>query len=356
MPPHRQESLAGVPGKLAHQPLSRRAFVRMGLGAAAGTPLATWLLGCNQPDSHPTRRLATVTETPVSVPPTPEDRPITIAITGDLMLGRSVTPQMLATGDGFPFTHTADYLRSFDLTIGNLECVVSTIGSPIPGKQFTFEANPVGFERLQNSGFDIVSVANNHSGDYGEQALMDMLDHLPRYGMTPLGGGADLAVAHSPVIKTVNTTTVGFLAYCEIGPNTFAATATTPGHAWLDPTLMRADIAALRSRVDFIIVFTHWGIEYQTLPDVDQQSMARIAIDAGADLVVGAHPHVRQPAVLYRGKPIIYSLGNFVFDEMPGYEESRGNVLELTLQGSLLLAWKQRGAVIDGSGQPSWEA
>jgi poly-gamma-glutamate synthesis protein (capsule biosynthesis protein) len=314
------------------------------------------LAGCNQPESHEASRPASAAATAASEAPSPkpDSRPIRIAITGDLMLGRSLSPQMLASRDGFPFAYTGDYLRSFDLTVGNLECVVSTLGSPIPGKQFTFEANPVGFERLQNAGFDVVSVANNHSGDYGQQAFMDMLDHLPAHGIVSLGGGADLAAAHAPIIQKVRTTTVGFLAYCEIEPFSFAATATAPGHAWLDPTLMRADISALRPRVDYIIVFTHWGIEYQTLPDVDQQAMAHLAIDAGADLVVGAHPHVRQTVELYRGKPIIYSLGNFVFDEMPGYEESRGNVLELTLQGTQLLGWKQRGAVIASSGQPSW--
>jgi Bacterial capsule synthesis protein PGA_cap len=353
----RNESLPDQHGERHPEDLSRRALMRMGFRAAAGAPLAVWLAACNQPPGKAARQLPTetVTTAPMVHSSRPDSRPITIAITGDLMLARSLTPQMLATQGGFPFAQTGDYLRSFDLTVGNLECVVSTLGLPIPGKQFTFEASPIGFERLQNAGFDVVSVANNHSGDYGQLAFIDMVYHLPGHGITPLGGGADLALAHAPVIRTVHTTTVGFLAYCEIAPNSFAATATTPGHAWLDPTLMRADIAALRSRVDFIIVFTHWGIEYQTLADADQQAMAHLAIDAGADLVVGAHPHVRQPSELYLGKPIIYSLGNFVFDEMPGYEESRGNVLELTLQGTHLLDWKLRGALIDGSGQPSWD-
>ena len=91
------------------------------------------------------------------------------------------------------------------------------------------------------------------------------------------------------------------------------------------------------------------------MEDGDQQAMAHAAIDAGADFVVGAHPHVRQPSEIYRGKPVVYSLGNFVFDEMPGYEESHGNVLELTLQGSQLLNWKLRGSVIGNYGQPSWD-
>ncbi len=353
---HRADRQQQIPpaGTLRMSRTSRRTLVRAGLGLAAGVPLAAWLAACGE-DNPAARVIPTATATQPAPTATPDTRPITIVITGDVMLARSVNTQMRATNDRFPFNNTADYLRGFDLTVGNLECVVSTLGSPIPGKDFTFEANPIGFGRLQAAGFDVMSVANNHSGDYGKDAFMDMLNHLPNYGITTLGGGANLAAAHTPVIKTVRTTTVGFLAYCEIGPDTFAATSTTPGHAWLDPTLMRADIQALRPKVDYIIVFTHWGIEYVTVEDGDQQAMAHAAIDAGADFVVGAHPHVRQPSEIYRGKPVVYSLGNFVFDEMPGYEESHGNVLELTLQGSQLLNWKLRGSVIGNYGQPSWD-
>jgi poly-gamma-glutamate synthesis protein (capsule biosynthesis protein) len=269
------------------------------------------------------------------------------------MLARSITQQVLATSDRFPFNNTADYLKGFDLTVGNLECVVSTLGSAIPGKQYTFEANPRGFDRLVAAGFDIVSLANNHSGDYGKTAFGDMLAKLPTFGITPLGGGANLTAAHTPVVKTVHSTTVGFLAYCEIQPNGFAATATTPGHAWLDPTLMQADIKALRPKVDFLIVFTHWGIEYQTVETSHQQGLAHLAVDTGADFVIGAHPHVIQPSETYHGKPIVYSLGNFVFDEMWG-TAALGNVLALTVQGGKLLDWKLRGARIGAYGQPAW--
>ena len=334
---------------------SRRAFLRRGVGMAASVSLASWLAACGSAAGHQAQREPTASATRAIPTATPDLRPITIAITGDVMLARSLTIQMIASTDRFPFNYTADYLRSFDLTVGNLECVVSTLGSPIPGKEYTFEANPIGFRRLQDAGFDIMSVANNHSGDFGASAFMDMLTHLPRYGIVPLGGGSNLAAAHTPVIKTLHSTTVGFLAYCQIEPASFAATATTPGHAWLDPDLVRADITALRPLVDYIVVFTHWGIEYQVLEDGDQQAMAHLAIDSGADFVIGAHPHVRQPSELYRGKPIVYSLGNFVFDEMPGYEESHANVLELTVQGSTLLDWKLRGLVIADTGQPSWD-
>jgi poly-gamma-glutamate synthesis protein (capsule biosynthesis protein) len=342
------------PGTFDGTGVTRRALLtkagRAGLGVAAGVPLAGWLAGCStQTGALSTPAPTTSTEATA----TPDTHPITIAITGDIMLGRSVNDQILATHDRFPFNNTADYLRGFDLTVGNLECVVSTLGKPEP-KEFTFEANPAGFRRLVDAGFDIVSLANNHSGDYGKDAFTDMLRHLPEYEITPLGAGTNLATAHQPVIRTLRTTTVAFLAYCQIGPENFQATATTPGHAWLDPDLMRADIARVRHQADFVVVFTHWGIEYQPVESDQQQAMARLAIDAGADFVVGAHPHVIQPSEMYRGKPIVYSLGNFVFDLMNSEDVRHGNVLALTIQGSRLLDWQLRTARIGDFGQPAW--
>ena len=335
---------------------SRRAFVggaaRMGAALAATGPVASLLAACGAPAGSQLR--ATPTTAPTIAPTaTPDTRPITVAITGDIMLGRSVGARILSTSDHYPFNGVADWLSGFDLTIGNLECVVSTLGSPQP-KQYTFEAPPLGFERVAAAGYDIVSVANNHSGDYGKAAFVDMLQHLPGHGLTPVGGGMNLAQAHTPVIRTLRSTTIGLLAYCGIEPPSFAATVSTPGHAWLDATLMASDIRALRPRVDFLLVFTHWGIEYHTVESIDQEAMARAAIDAGADLVVGAHPHVIQPSGAYRGKPIVYSLGNFVFDEMYGEVERRGNALALTIQGGKLLDWSLRESRIGDYGAPVW--
>ena len=353
MPESHGTSTASSGQQLA-QP-TRRELLRAGLGLAASAPLAGLLAACGDASTRAAAPTATsmATAQPTA---TPDTRPITIAITGDVMLSRAVNTQILATGDRFPFNYTADYLRAFDLTVGNLECVVSKLGQPVPGKEFTFPVDPAAFDRLVAAGFDVMSVANNHSGDMGKVAFADMLQHLPSYGITPLGGGMNLTQAHTGVVKTVRTTTVGFLAYCEIEPQDFAATASTPGHAWLDASLMQADIERLRPQVDYLIVFTHWGIEYVLQENGEQIAMAHAAIDAGADFVVGAHPHVRQPSESYKGKPIVYSLGNFVFDEMPGVEESQGSVLSLTLQGSKLLGWKLRTSRIVGAyGQPQWE-
>ncbi|HLZ21658.1 MAG TPA: CapA family protein [Ktedonobacterales bacterium] len=355
--PHTQPDAAGgIPPTVR---TTRRQLLRTvgmaGAGTAAGLALGQWLSACGD-SSAPHSALSappTPTATEQTLPTaTPDTRPATLAITGDIMLARSVDTKLLASYDRFPFNYTADYLRGFDLTVGNLECVVSSLGTPQP-KEFTFEANPRAFARLSLAGYDIVSVANNHSGDYGKTAFMDMLGHLAQIGIAPLGGGANLVAAHQPIIRTIRTTSIGFLAYCEIGPLDFAATSNTSGHAWLDPALMRADIQTLRPHVDFIIIFTHWGIEYQPQETSHQQSLARMAIEAGADLVVGAHPHIIQPYEVYNGKLIVYSLGNFVFDEMYG-QEALGNVLTLTIQNSHLVAWKLREARIGAYGQPAW--
>ncbi len=337
-------------------PITRRELLRRGgrLGAAAlaAGPAVSFLSACDLSRTGVPRASLTATSTPDPTA-TPDTRPVTIAITGDVMLARSVNQRILQTSDRFPFNDVADALSSFDLTVGNLECVVSRLGSPQP-KQYTFEADPQGFSRLASAGYSIMSVANNHSGDFGKTAFMDMLDHLPQHGITPLGGGANLTAAHQPVIRTIRTTTLGFLAYCQIEPYSFAATDTSPGHAWLDPARMTADIRATRPLVDFLIVFTHWGIEYHPLESSEQEAMARIAIDAGADFVVGAHPHVIQPSSSYRGKPIVYSLGNFVFDEMWSEDVRRGNVLALTVQGAKLVNWSLRQSRIGAYGAPSW--
>ena len=340
--------------------LSRRAALRAGLGGLGGLGLASLagaglLAGCGPEDIAPSgQALPTPTTPPTATPsPTPDTRPVSIVITGDIMLARSVGARISASGGLFPFAGTAEALKSFDLRIGNLECVVSTLGSPQP-KTYTFEAPLRAYDRLSAAGYQIVSVANNHSGDYGKAAFSDMLARLPTHGITPVGGGANRVQAHTPVIRRIRSTTIGILAYCEIGPANFAAGETTPGHAWLEPTAMRQDIATLRPQVDFLVVFTHWGVEYVLQENAHQQLLARLAIDAGSDLVVGAHPHVIQPYEIYRGKPIIYSLGNFVFDEMPGVT-ALGNVLTFTVQGSRLLDWKLRGTRIEfATGAPVW--
>ena len=327
------------------------------LGATCGVVLG--LAGCgdnNVSVPHTTSRRATIApaRTPGLSPTSVPDTPVTLAFTGDVMFGRTVNSHMLTTAshDPYPFSYTADFLRTFDLTLGNLECVISKLGTPLP-KLYTFRGDPRAYDRLLNAGFDLVSVANNHSGDYGKAAFLDEYLTLPLHGITPIGGGQNIQQAHTPVFKTVRGTTLAFLAYDEIEPYSFAATTTTPGHAWLDEVKLRQDIAKARESADFVSVFVHWGIEYLTSLAAHQRFLAHVAIEAGADLVVGAHPHVIEPNEFYKGKLIVYSLGNFVFDNMYDEVVRRGNILTLTVQKNQLLSWKLVPTRIGAWGEPS---
>ncbi len=329
---------------------------------AAGAVALLGLAGCQAEDvpanakpqsTSASTTIATGNASHASHTPVPE-RPITLAFTGDVMFGRTVNSHMLASAlnDPYPFTYTADFLRSFDLTIGNLECVISKLGAPVP-KSYNFRGDARAYDRLLAAGFDLVSVANNHSGDYGKAAFLDELLTLPTRGLTPIGGGRNKKEAHAPVFKTVNGTTIGLLAYDEIDPYSFAATDTTPGHAWLNEADLWQDVSKARLSADFVITFMHWGIEYYTGLTASQRYMAQVAIDAGADLVVGAHPHVIEPYEWYKGKLIVYSLGNFVFDYMYDEVVRRGNILTLTIQKKRLLAWKLVPTRIGAWGEPA---
>ena len=329
------------------------AWTRRDVLKAAGGLTLLGLAGCDlgspsQPNSGQTTARPNSTPTP-TVPPAP----VTLAFTGDVMFGRTVNSHMLETApnDPFPFTYTTDFLRGFDLTIGNLECVISKLGTPVP-KSYNFRGDARAYDRLLNAGFDLVSVANNHSGDYGKDAFMDEFTTLPTRGLTPIGGGKNQQQAHTPIFKTVRDTTFAFLAYDQIDPFSFAATDTTPGNAWLSADALRQDIAVARAQADFVIPFVHWGIEYVTSVDAEQRQLAQVAIDAGADLVVGAHPHVIEPYEFYKDKLIVYSLGNFVFDNMLEEVVRRGNILTLTIQKNKLLDWKLVPTRIGDWGEP----
>lgn len=322
----------------------------------AGGAVLAGLTGCSASGSNQPARVSStiIPKATDALPTKTSNAPVTVAFTGDVMFGRTVNSHMLATAahDPYPFTGTTAFLRGFDLTIGNLECVISTLGQPVP-KPYNFRGDPRAYDRLLNAGFDLVSVANNHSGDYGKAAFLDELVTLPRRGITPIGGGQNRQQAHAPVLRTVHSTTLAFLAYDEIDPYSFAATDTTPGHAWLDEADLRYDVGKARKSADFVITFVHWGIEYFTALTAQQRYLAQVAIDSGADLVVGAHPHVIEPYEYYKGKLIIYSLGNFVFDNMYPEVVRRGNILTLTIQKNQLLSWKLVPTRITGDwGEP----
>ncbi len=264
-------------------------------------------------------------------PGTPQKIEYTLLFTGDVMLSRAVGARMAAMKDwSLPFRLIADTLRGAGLRYCNLECPISDRGTNLH-HLYSFRADPKSIEGLSTAGFNVVSQANNHAYDWGPEALLDSLARLRAAGIHPVGAGENALAAHYPLLITVGALRVAFLAYVNVEPHEAAAGVNRPGVAWLDPAQALADIRFARPLADLVIVCPHWGVEYAARPSRNQVDLAHQMIDAGADLIVGSHPHVTQPLENYHGHWISYSLGNFVFDqESPATH--RGLMLKVTVR------------------------
>lgn len=271
-----------------------------------------------------------VAQTPAASPsPNPQQ---TLLFVGDVMLSRSVGAKMKAEKDwNFPFEKIADTLRAADLTYANLECPVSDTGTN-QHHLYSFRADPQVIGGLKFAGFSVLGVANNHMYDWGRPALLDTVHRLRDAGLHPLGAGANELEAHYPEIVNMKGVRVAFLAYVGIPPEEATADADQPGVAWLEGDRVMSDIRFARPLADVLIVCLHWGTEYAPRPDRKQVELAHQMIDAGADLVVGGHPHVVQPCEFYHGRWIAYSLGNFIFDQR-WPSTHHGLMLRITLTG-----------------------
>ncbi|GAB3242137.1 CapA family protein [Chitinimonas naiadis] len=276
---------------------------------------------------------------------------VRLLFAGDLMLDDGPGHTIAAGGD--PLAHFAAQLQDADYRIGNLECPVATTGKALDNKIYTFRAKPAVLDILKGR-FDAVAVANNHSGDYGKEAFLETLTHLDRAGLAHFGGGRNLTEAHKPLWLERKGLRIALLSYNEFKPRSFEAGASQPGIAWSEDSHVVRDIQAARAAgADLVIPFMHWGWEREPEPSGRQRQLARLMIDAGADAVVGGHPHVTQGADLYRGKPIIWSLGNFVFDGFGEGPARLGWLLRLNLDKQGVVSWDTLAAQMDEDGTPS---
>lgn len=261
---------------------------------------------------------------------------IKIIMTGDIMLDRGVEYMIDKQGKGdfkFPFLKIADYLKKADIVFGNLEGPISDKGRKV-GSIYSFRHDPKAIEGLLYAGFDILSFANNHAFDYTLEALEDNFLRLKAVGIDYVGAGFNDKEAHSAVIKNIKGVKIGFLEYTNLGADSWAATEERGGIARVagnDFEILKQDIVKAKSEADILIVSMHAGEEYtQKLTDF-QKDFSRAAIDAGADLVVGHHPHVVQKSEQYNGKWIFYSLGNLIFDQGFSEETMKGEILEVLI-------------------------
>lgn len=245
---------------------------------------------------------------------------------GDVNLGGDMVPILQANGFGYVWTGVADLLRDSTITFANLECAISYGGEAVPGKTFTFRGPPDGLPPMRDAGVDVVSQANNHCRDYGGAALMDTLGYLDTYGVKHCGAGGDDAAAHAPALMNAGGLRVAFLAYDDIGYAGWPAGAGYPGDASAaDSGRIANEVAAAKVHADVVVVSFHWGTERKYTPDQRQVDLAHLAVDSGADIILGHHPHVVQGFEIYRGKLVAYSLGNFVFS--PGSAEGHYTIL-----------------------------
>ena len=242
--------------------------------------------------------------------------PVRVVSGGDVMTDRVVKGYIGSYGADAVLRDLAPSFKKGDAAWVNVESPLSTLGGPTAGKDYTFEGPPSMAPALAKAGLNVVTMGNNHSVDYGQAALADTIKRLEKAGVQVVGAGLnDQDAWTAAIVKTSGDATIGFLAWSDILWPGYRATS-KPGVAEgrTDIPRMKKSIRALAKEVDYVVVGFHWGIEYEHYPWGAQTTEAHAAIDAGADLVIGHHPHVLQGFEAYKGRLIAYSLGDLVFD------------------------------------------
>lgn len=260
------------------------------------------------------------------------DPVIKLAAVGDLMLARTIGEVLERGNIAYPFEHIAGRLQEADVAIGNLESALGT-GGRAEDKGYTFQAPPEAAAALSLAGFDVLSLANNHAMDYGPQLLVEAINTLADQGIAAIGAGGSDSAAYEAYILELNGLSVAFLAFVDVpqefrgfDTRTWQASKTRPGIAWADPQRMQVEIERARQASDLVVVLLHSGFEYVPRPSPPQVNAARIAIEAGADLVLGHHAHLLQPVEFHSRGVIVYGLGNFVFEDAGPPESALVNV------------------------------
>ncbi len=255
--------------------------------------------------------------TAVACPPPRDDLSdptLVVAIVGDVLLDRGVKAALERRSLDELLSDVAPVLRDADIAVGNLECALSTRGLR-SAKPFSFRGDPAHAASLARAGFDAMSLANNHSLDYGRVALSDTIAALESAGIAAIGAGPTRSAAMRARVIERKGVRIALLGYCAmyVEATTPRADAVTISEADLEAFLQ--EIRAARSVSDVVVVLPHWGREWSPLPNETQERLAAAFVEAGATIVAGAHPHVLQPIERRGASLIAWSLGNFVFDQ-----------------------------------------
>ena len=259
------------------------------------------------------------------------DKETEIIFTGDIMLGRSVMSTSLSRKNiNYPFEKVAEILKSADITAGNLENPIVK-DCPISNDGFKFCTSPQMAQGLNFAGIDVVSLANNHTTNYGIDGFGQTKNYLKNENIDFVGD-------KNLVIKKVNGTRFGF-----IGMDFVVNKPTETDYKFIEES---------RKNVDVLIVMLHWGVEYTATPTTNQTLIAKKIVESGADVIVGGHPHWQQSIEYIEGKPVFYSLGNFVFDQSWSEETKKGLVIRLKFRENKLTGFDEIPVYMKNLGQP----
>jgi gamma-polyglutamate biosynthesis protein CapA len=281
---------------------------------------------------------------------------IKILAVGDLMFDRGVYKSIERNKPGdfsFIFEKILDLKKDYDILLGNLEGPVTNQGQEV-GNLYSFRMKPELLPVLKENGFDILSVANNHTGDWGYDGFVDTLKNLDANGLSYVGGGFNYASATSPRIINRNGLRTGFLGFSDVGPLGLAVSNWRAGVLIVKDADFAGIIKNAASQVDNLIVTIHFGEEYKTTHNTRQAKIAHEAIEAGARVVIGHHPHVVQDDEYYNNGYIAYSLGNFVFDQNFSSETMQGLALGLELGKDGVANVEKRPIKLNNNFQPSF--
>lgn len=319
---------------------------------AIGTPLPAAPSPTFTPTLTPT---LTLTPTPQAENAAPPE--ITLLFTGQIVPARCVQAAAETRGNpDYVYDAVRAALQSADLTIGALNSSLTEY-PPTTGckRTFVLVGRPWHADAMVRAGFDVMSVATNHIKNCGlmtcgDRAFFDTLETLKIAGIAAVGAGANLREAMQPVVIEVEGVRFGFISLGQIEESAFAGES-TPGIAVLTPENLRTAIAALRPLCDVLIVLPHWGPEYSATPNWSQRELAKVAVEAGADLVVGNHTHVVQGVQQIDGVWVFYGLGNFVFDQDWSRETMQSVMLRVVYEGTQLREYELIPIVSSGEGE-----
>lgn len=284
---------------------------------------------------------------------THNEKTATLGLVGDIMIDRGVEYSVNKNfaGDFTRLFENTKRLAETDFLFGNLEGPATNAGRDL-GNLYSFRMPENTATMLKDAGFDIVSFANNHVGDYGKEAFVDTLTQFKNRELPHTGAGLTKALAEDPaILVSDNGLRLGFLGFSDVGPNWLEAGTNTPGILLASDPRYDEIIKNAKEKVDALVVSIHFGDEYVE-HNARQENLARRAIDAGALIVAGHHPHVPQDVEVYKGGLIIYSLGNFIFDQYFSKETMEGLAVIASLEGNSILKYDIYRAPINKMYQP----